>query len=203
MHSLKKHLGFPPPTCPFRSAPTTIFSVLGTLVIKSSQSFKNSSFIVSVSPLCGAYADTMLNISPAITSFSLISLSDGLDTSTTFSLNSGHRMTPTPFLPLFSPLYKILNPSPNFLALLPVHLVSCTHRISIFLLLHTSTSSLPLPVIDPTFQLPILTFLSFLSTIFFSCGRGLRSTPRPLLMSTGGCWHASPPGDALAISDNL
>ena len=65
---------------------------------------KKTSFIVSVSPLYGAYTDTMLNSCPAITSFSLIRLSDGLDTSTTFSLNSAWGQDdPTPILLLFSP----------------------------------------------------------------------------------------------------
>ena len=56
-----------------------------------------------------------------------------------------------------------------FLALLPFHLVLCTHKMSTFLLSIMSASSLLFPVSVPTFRVPNfrLTLLTFLLSLFF------------------------------------
>ncbi|PVH36607.1 hypothetical protein PAHAL_6G120700 [Panicum hallii] len=76
-------------------------------------------------------------------------------TSTTPSLRLLSIKMPTPFLPEVVPVYQSLKPEPSTsFAFWPFHLVSCTNRIFTRLLIATSTSSLNLPVRDPTFQLP-------------------------------------------------
>ncbi len=89
---------FPSPTCPLKSAPITTLSYLGTLTNTSSNLLQKSSFSSISHPTCGAYALMTFIITPSISSFTLIILSDTLFTSNTLFTYSSFRITSTPFL---------------------------------------------------------------------------------------------------------
>ena len=128
-------------------------------------------------------------------SLMLITLSLLLLTLIRSSFRSLDSTIPTPFLPcLFAPLRINLHPPPNYFALSPFHLVSCTHNTPTFLLSIRSANSLPLPVIDPTFNVPTLT-----RTSFFNWARPCPSSPCPLITGSRRIPCASPTGNALAV----
>ena len=110
---------FPSPTCPFRSAPTTILSFLGIFSTVSSRSSQNASFSSRIHPTCGAYALMTFNITPSSSIFKHIILSVTLHNSTTLFTCSFFNMIPTPFFLFPLPQYHILYPPPMHLALSP------------------------------------------------------------------------------------
>ena len=108
----------------------------------------------------------MFSIDSFTSSFMAISLSDILFTSKKLSISSTLTNIPIPFFLPSAPSYNSLPPTAMFLALLPFHFVSSRHSTSIFLCSIKSASSLPFPVIAPTFEVPMLitVHLSFRSS---------------------------------------
>lgn len=103
--------------------------------------------------LWSIYINYVQNLFPI--TFTTITLSFFLITSTTVSFISVSNITSTPFLILVFPEYTI-NLSPIFLAFSPFHFVSCKQQIFTFLLLKTSANYLLLPAnysyIPPTYS---------------------------------------------------
>ena len=147
---------FPLPTCPFRSASSTILSYFDTLSINPYKFFQTSFFSFMLLPTCGAYVLTVFNIDPSTSNFMAISLSCTLFTSKTISTSSSLTAIPIPIHLSSAQLYNSLHPAPMFLTLLLFHIVSCRHSAPTFLPFIVSTSSLPLPVIVPKFKVPTL-----------------------------------------------
>ena len=83
-------------------------------------------------------------------------LSDTLFISSTFLINCSFKMMPALYLLSFTPGSNSLLSLLIYLTLLPFHLVSCIQYISILLLSDKSATSLPLPVVTPTFRVPFL-----------------------------------------------
>ena len=165
MHSLSPL--FLSPTCLFRSAPTTILSFLGIFSTVSSRSSQNVSFSLCMHLTCGAYALITFNITPSSSIFRHIILSVTLHNSTTLSTCSFFNMIPTPFYLLPLSQYHILYHPPMHFALSPFQQVSCTHSMSTPLHSIRSTTSLPLLVMVPTFNVATLGLI-FLAFFLFS-----------------------------------
>ena len=161
---------FSSPTCPFRSAPTTIHSFFGIFSIVSSRSSQNASFSSRMHPTGGAYALITFNITALSSIFKHIILSVTLHNSTTLSTCFFFNIIPTPFFLLPLPQHHILYPPPMHLAFSPFQRVSCTHNTSSPFRSIRSTTSLPLPVIVPTLNVAtlILIFLAFFLSSFLS-----------------------------------
>ena len=79
-------------------------------------------------------------------------------------------MIPTPFFLFPLPQYHILYPPSMHLALSPFQRVSCTHSMSTLLRSIKSATSLPLPVMVPTYNVATLSliFLAFFLSSFLS-----------------------------------
>ena len=161
---------FPSPTCPFRSASTTILSFFGIFSTVSSRSSQNVSFSSRMHPTCGAYALMTFNITPSSFIFKHIIVSVTLHNSINLSTCSFFNMIPTPFFLFPLPQYHILYPPPMHLALSPFQRVSCTHGMSTPLRSIRSATSLPLPVMVPKFNVATLSLIFlvfFLSSFLF------------------------------------
>ena len=92
------------PQWPLKSPPTHSFSVSGISLSPSSISSLNCIFSFSPQPVCGAYALTMLIISPLRATFTQMILSDLRLTDSTPLFISSFRIIPTPFLLPSSPM---------------------------------------------------------------------------------------------------
>jgi hypothetical protein len=93
---------------------------------------------------------------------------------------------PTPFLPDVVPVYQSLKPvSFTPFAFWLFHLVSWTHRIFTRLLIVASTSSLSLPVRDPTFQLPRRILVGSASFLTLCTRRGKCEDPCSFFTTPG------------------
>ena len=133
-------------------------------------------FLHVCTPTCGAYALMTFNITSSSSIFKHIILSVTLHNSTTQSTCSFFNIIPTPFFLLPLPQYHILYPPPMHLSLSPFQRVSYTHSTSTPLRSTRSATSLPLPVMVPTFSVATFSLIffafflsSFLSFLFRHC----------------------------------
>src|SRR6476469_7771171 len=146
------------PTCPFKSPHTITTSCSPNPSTTPPSSTYNPSFSSINLPICEPYTDTTHNITLPTVTFTTITLSLTLSTPITLSTHFLATIIPTPPPPSSHPLHQNLNSpihSQQFPSL-PFLLVSCTHPKSKHLLSIISTTSPSLPLIVPTFTVPIL-----------------------------------------------
>ena len=91
------------PTWPFRSPPMTTFLLISAPLISWSTSVQNWSFMASSHPILGAWALMTITCVLPMFSFTLITLSHLLCTSTSESLMFFDNTVPTTFLPVLPP----------------------------------------------------------------------------------------------------
>src|SRR5208282_220895 len=138
-----------------------------SLVVISLKTFPSTPLNFSFSsvdlPTCGAYTDTIFKTLLPTVTLSTIILSVIRFTSITLSIHFSATKIPTPASPSSHPAHKNLYIAPSLpsdFALPPFHLVSCKQQKSSLLLAAMSATSPLLPLILPTFTVPILKFMS-------------------------------------------